>query len=125
MFGTIIGDVDGLTLGIDIGTEMGYFDGFFDSSNHSKIEVLLLVGSLGYNDGKVLGSHEGIKLGSTDGNMLGTILGHVDGIILELGVVTDLGSLYGYFDGYNYGKLESLLNINSLICPDGKVIGSD
>ena len=50
VFGTIIGDVDGLTLGIDIGTEMGYFDGFFDSSNHSKIEVLLLVGSLGYNE---------------------------------------------------------------------------
>ena len=62
--------------------------------------------SLGYIDGKVLGSDEGIKLGSTDAKVIGTILGNVDGIILGLDVGTELGSLDGPFDGSNNVLLE-------------------
>ena len=48
-------------IGLDVGTDLGCVDGLFDSSNDVKLEVLLLVGSLGYNDGKVLGSDEVIN----------------------------------------------------------------
>ena len=48
----------------------------------------MLVGSLGFTDGKVLGSDEGIKLGLSDVKVLGTILANVDGIILGLDVGT-------------------------------------
>ena len=33
VFGTILGNVDIITLGIDIGTELGFLDGSFDGSN--------------------------------------------------------------------------------------------
>ena len=36
---------------------------------------------------------------------LDTLLGNVDGITLLFDFVTDLGSLDGYFDGYNDGKI--------------------
>ena len=76
--GTILGNVDGITLGLDVETYMGSLDGYFDHSNHGKLEGLSLGDSLGYNDGKVLGSDDGIKLGSTHGKVLGAILGNVD-----------------------------------------------
>ena len=59
--------------------------------------------------GKLYCSDEGIILVSTDGNVLGTILGNVDRIILGLDVGTEIGYLDGFFDGYNYDKLEGLL----------------
>ena len=52
----------------------------------------MLGGSLGYTNGKVLGSDEGIKLRFFDGNVLRTILGNVDGIKLGIELGTELGS---------------------------------
>ena len=59
MFGTIIGNVDIITLGLDIGTKLGFLDGSFDGSNEGNIEGLFIGDSLGSTDGKVLGSNEG------------------------------------------------------------------
>ena len=52
----------------------------------------MLVGSLGYTEGKVTGLDGCIKLGSTDGKVLVTILEYIYGITLGLDVGTDLGS---------------------------------
>ena len=41
--------------------------------------------------------------------MIGTIIGNVDEIKLGIDVETDMGSLYGPFDGCNDGNLEGLL----------------
>ena len=38
MFGTILGNEDGITLGIDVGTYMGSLDGSFDDSNYDKLD---------------------------------------------------------------------------------------
>ena len=57
--------------------------------------------------------------------MIGTIFVNVDGITLRLDVVTDLGSLDGSFDGFNYGKPEGLLLGDSLGYNNGKVLCSD
>ena len=65
----------------------------------------MLVYSLGYTYGKVLGSDEGIKLGLFDDKVLGNILVNVDGITLRLDIGTELGSLDVYFDGYNDDNL--------------------
>ena len=100
--GTILGNVDVITLGLDVGTYLDSLDGSFDGSNYSKIWVLLIVDSLGSTDGKVIGSDECIKLGSTDGKFLGTILGNVDGIILGLDVGTELVYLDGSFDNIHW-----------------------
>ena len=62
VLGTILGNVDGVTLGIDVGTELGSLDRSFYDSNDDKLEGLLLGESLGYIDGKGLGSNEGIKV---------------------------------------------------------------
>ena len=67
--------------------------------NDVKLEGLLIGGSLGSTDVKMIGSDEGIKLVLSGGKLLGTILGNVDGITLRLDVGTELGSLYGSFDG--------------------------
>ena len=48
----------------------------------------MLGDSLGYTDGKVLGSDEGFKMGSTDGKVLGIILRDVDEITWDLLMVT-------------------------------------
>ena len=61
----------------------------------------MIVCSLGYNDGKVLGSDEGIKLGSNDDKVVGTILGNVDRITLGIDIGTKLGFLDVYFYGSN------------------------
>ena len=61
VLGTILINVDGITLGIDVGIELGFLDGSFDGSNYGKLEGLLLGDSLGYTDGKVIGYDEGIK----------------------------------------------------------------
>ena len=45
-------------------------DGSFNGSNDGKLECLLLGGSLGLNDGNVIGSNEGIKLIFTDGKAI-------------------------------------------------------
>ena len=60
VIGTILVNVDVITLGIDVGTEMGSLDVSFDGSNDGNIEGLLLGESLGYTDGIVLGADEGI-----------------------------------------------------------------
>ena len=49
-------------------------DGNIDGSNDGKLESLLLGDSLGFTDGKVIGSDEGIKMGSTECKWLSTII---------------------------------------------------
>ena len=78
VIGTILGNVDIITLGIDIGTYMGSLYGSFDGSNDIKLGGLFLGDSPGYTDCKVIGSDEGIKLGLSGGKMIDTILGNVD-----------------------------------------------
>ena len=56
----------------------------------------------------MLGSDEGIKLVYNDGKVLRTTLGNVDGITLGLDVGSNMGSLDGSFDDYNFGKLDGL-----------------
>ena len=87
---------------------LGSLDGSFDSYNDGNIEGLLLGGSLRYNYGKVIVYVEGIKLGCNDGKVFGIILGNVDRITLGLDIGTELGFLYGPFDGSNEGNLEGL-----------------
>ena len=86
--GTILGDVDGITLGFDISKLLDSVDGSFGGSNDGKIVLLFSVDSLGYTYGKAIG----------------TILGNVDGITLGIDVETDLGSLDGSF-----GNIYSLI----------------
>ena len=38
MIGTILVNVDEITLGIDVGTDMGSLDGSFDGYNYGKLE---------------------------------------------------------------------------------------
>ena len=59
MLGTIRVNVYGITLGLDVGTELGFLDGSFYGSNGGKLGGLFIVDSLGYTDGKLLGSAEG------------------------------------------------------------------
>ena len=40
--GTILGNVDGITLGLDVGTDLGSLDVSFDGSNNDKSEGLIL-----------------------------------------------------------------------------------
>ena len=61
-FGTILGNVDRITLGINIGTDLGFLDVSFDCSNEGKLEGLFLRDLLGSTDGKVLGCDEGTAL---------------------------------------------------------------
>ena len=51
VFGTILGNIDRITLGFDIETEMGFLDGSFDVSNDCKLEGLFLGDSLVLTDG--------------------------------------------------------------------------
>ena len=46
VLGTILENVDGITVGIDVGTELGNLDVSFDGSNYGKLESLLLAESL-------------------------------------------------------------------------------
>ena len=103
--GTIIVNVHGITLRLVVGTKMGSLDGSFDVSNDGNLKGLLNVESMGFTDGKVLGSDEGIKLGLSGGKVLGTILGNVDEITLGINVGTELGSVNGYIDSSNDGSL--------------------
>ena len=125
LFGNIVVNVDGTTLGIYVGTNLGSLFVSFDGSNDNTFEGLLIWVSLGYPDGKVLGSNEQIKLGYTDGIVLGAILGNVDGITVGRDVETGMGSLDGYFIGSNDDKLEGLLLGGSLRYTDYEVLGSD
>ena len=76
MLGTILRNIDGITLELYVGTELRSLLGFLDDSNYDKLEGLLLGDSLEYTDGKVTASNEGIKLGYTDGKVLGTMIGN-------------------------------------------------
>ena len=82
------------------------FNGNFDDFIDENLEGLVLLDSLGSNNGKVLDFDECITLESTDGKAMSTNLGDVYEITLGLDVGTELGALDGYFDGYNDGKLE-------------------
>ena len=62
-----------------------------DGSNDINFDVLLLGDSLGYTDGKVIGSDEGIKLGLFDDKLLGTTYKNVDGITFGIYFGTELG----------------------------------
>ena len=66
---------------------------------------LLLGGSRGYTDSKVIGSYEVSKMGYNDFKLFGTLLGNLHRIKLRLDVLTELGSLYGFFDGSNDGLI--------------------
>ena len=99
---TILGNLDGITLGIYVGTDQGSLDGSIDGPNDGKFEGFFLGDSLVSTVGKVLGSYYGIKLVLSYCKVLGTILVNVDLISLVIDVGTDVGCLYGSFDGYNY-----------------------
>ena len=73
----------------------------------------------------MIGFNEGIKMGLSDDKVIGTILGDVYGITLGIDVGTDMGYLDGSFDGSNYGKIEEILLVDSLISTNVKVIGSN
>ena len=62
VLGTILGNVNIITLGVDIVTYMSPLDESFGGSNDGNLEGLFLGESLGYTYGKVLGADEGIKL---------------------------------------------------------------
>ena len=62
MIGTILVNVNVITLGVDFGTELGYLDGSFYCSYGGNIEGLFIGDSLGYTDGKLFGPDEGIIL---------------------------------------------------------------
>ena len=67
--------------------------------------------------------------------MIVTILVKVNVIIIGIGVGTDLGSLNGSFDGYNYGNLGDLLlgdllgsyDVFEVVSTDGRseIVGLD
>ena len=88
VFIIILEDVYGITLELDVRIYMGSLDGPFDGCNVGKLEDWVLGDSLGYTDGKMLGSDEVINMGSTDGKVLDTMLVNVDGITLGLAVGT-------------------------------------
>ena len=102
MIGIILVDVHVITLGLDDGTELGSLDRSFDGSNDGKLDTVFLVDSMGYTDGKMIGSDEGIKLG-----------------------ISELGSLDRSFDGSNDGNLGGLLLGDSVGYTYGKMLGSD
>ena len=54
MLGTILGNVNVITLGIGVETDLGSLNGSFDGSNDGKLEGLFIGRSLGSTDGKVL-----------------------------------------------------------------------
>ena len=86
VLGTIILNVDEITLRINVGTELGYLDGSFDGSNYGKIEGLLIADLLRSIDDKVIGSYEGIKMVLSDGRVFVTLLRNVDVISFGLNV---------------------------------------
>ena len=61
MLGTILVNVDVITLGIGVGTDIGSLDGSFYGYNDGKLEVLFIGDFLASNDGKVLGYDEGVN----------------------------------------------------------------
>ena len=105
MLGTLLRNVDGITLDIYVRTELGSLNESFYGSNDDKLELSFIGDSLGSTNGKVIGSDEGIKLGLFHREVLDNIFVNIDGITLGIDVGTDLGYLDGSFDGSNYGKL--------------------
>ena len=69
----------------------------------------MLEDSLGYTDGKEIGSNKGIKLRYSLGKVLGTVFRIVDGITLGIDARTDLGRLYRSFDDSNGDIIEAYL----------------
>ena len=109
VLGTVIGNVDVITLGINVETELGSLDGSFDDYKDGKFEALFLGG----------------WLRSTDGKVLVTISENIYGITLRINVGTDMGSFDISFDGSNDGKVEGLLIGESLGSTVGKVLWFD
>ena len=90
VLGTILGNVNVITLATYVVTKFVSLNGFFDGSNDKNLESKLLGESLAFADGKILGYDEGIKLGSTDGIVFVSILGNAEGIVLVFVVGTDM-----------------------------------
>ena len=109
MLGTIPGNVYGIIHEFDVGTYLGSVDGSFDGSNDGNLEGLFLGGSLGYTDGKLIGSDEVVKLVSTGGKLFVTVFGNVDRITLGIDIETELGSLDGSLDGSNDGNFDGVI----------------
>ena len=78
VLGTIFGDLDRISLVFIVWIEQGALRRLFYRFFNRKLKLILLGHSLGYTDGKMLGSDEGINLGLFDGKVLGTVLGNVD-----------------------------------------------
>ena len=80
VLGTVLVNIDGITLVLDIGTELGFLDGSFDGSNDGKLEVLFLGDSMGSTNGKVLGSDEGTtRVGLTWSGVHVVVVGWMSG----------------------------------------------
>ena len=122
MLGTILIDVNGITLGVYVGTDLGSLYGCFYGSNYGRLEIFILGYQLRYSDGNVLGSDEVIKLGLSDGKVLSIILVDVDGITFWIDVGTDLVSVDVFFVVSNDGDLEILLFGDILVSTDVKVL---
>ena len=73
IFGTILGNIDGITLDIDVRTELGILIGSYDGSNDGKIEGSLIRNSLGYTDERRIRYDEGINLASTYSKVIGAM----------------------------------------------------
>ena len=125
MFGSILRNVNEITLVLDVGTQLGCCDKLFDGSNNGKLEGLLRGGSLVSTGGKVIGSDKVIQLGLSSVFLLGNILGNDEGITIFIEVGQKLRSLDEPFDVYNDVKFVGLYLGDSLEYTDGKVIGYD
>ena len=88
MVGTVLWDVDVITLEVNIETYLVFLDRSCDCCKYEKLECLLLGNSLKSIDVKVLGSDERIILGLFDSKVLGTVPWNVYGIKLWLDVGT-------------------------------------
>ena len=125
VIGTIIVNVDGITLGLDVGIELVSLDVSFDGCNDGNIEGLFPEESLVFTDGKVLGFCEGIKVILFDGKLIGNFIRNLDRFTLGFDVERDLGYLDGSFDGSNDGKLEGFLLEDLVGSTDDKVLVFD
>ena len=93
VLGTILEDIDEITLGIDIETYLSSLYGSFDASNDVKLEVLYRGDPTGSIDSEVFCFDEGMKLVLSGCNLICIILGNVDRITLGMDSLIDLYSL--------------------------------
>ena len=88
------------------GSVIGYIVGALDYTNHGMIEVSIIGEEMVYIDILVPDSDEGITLICNDGEVIDTALGNNDGMKLGVYGWSELVSIYGLFEGYNYRTLE-------------------